>query len=107
MTGSISRLRSGRGRLLLRDSADFESFRIPKAGVFAVRQAPILWRNLQNYLAGQPLIDFRPQSSFLRLLSCGDGTAIMDYKGFTSHSGWAWMLKNWIDRGWVRKFQVR
>ncbi len=89
------------------DSADIEACDIPKAGVFAVRQAPILWRNLQNYLDGQPLVDFRPQSNFLRILSCGDGTAIMDYKGFTSHSGFAWRLKNWIDRGWVRKFQIR
>lgn len=89
------------------DTADMESYDIPKAGVFAVRQGPILWRNLQNHLAGEPLIEFRPQSSFLRLLSCGDGTAILDYKGFTVHSGWAWNLKNWIDRGWVRKFQVK
>jgi selenide,water dikinase len=89
------------------DAADFESHPIPKAGVFAVRQAPILWRNLKNCLSQSPLVTFQPQSSFLRLLSCGDGTAILDYKGFTSHSGWAWMLKNRIDRNWVRKFQVR
>ncbi len=89
------------------DSADIEACDIPKAGVFAVRQAPILWRNLQSYLNGQPLVDFRPQSGFLRIISCGDGTAVMDYKGFASHSSFAWSLKNWIDRGWVRKFQIR
>ncbi len=89
------------------DAADIVSYPIPKAGVFAVRQGPILWRNLQNCLSQSPLVTFHPQSSFLRLLSCGDGTAILDYKGFTSHSSWAWMLKNWIDRSWVRKFQVR
>ena len=89
------------------DKVDIEACDIPKAGVFAVRQAPILWRNLQSYLNGQPLVDFRPQSGFLRIISCGDGTAVMDYKGFASHSSFAWSLKNWIDRGWVRKFQIR
>jgi pyridine nucleotide-disulfide oxidoreductase family protein len=89
------------------DTADIDGYSIPKAGVFAVRQAPILWRNLQNCLADKPLIEYRPQRDFLRVLSCGDGTAILDYKGFSSHSAWAWMLKDRIDRGWVRQFRVR
>jgi len=89
------------------DTADFESFSIPKAGVFAVRQGPVLWRNLQNCLNEKPLVEFRPQSKYMRLLSCGDGTAVLDYRGFTSHSGWAWALKNWIDRRWVKQFQIR
>lgn len=89
------------------DVADLEFHAIPKAGVYASRQAPILWRNLQNYLLGRPLEVYKPQQGFLKLLSCGDGTAILDYKGFSTHSGWAWMLKDWIDRGWARQFQVR
>jgi len=89
------------------DCADLEFHAIPKAGVYAVRQAPILWQNLQNFLARRPLVEYTPQQGFLRLLSCGDGTAILDYKGFSSHSSWAWMLKDWIDRGWVKKFQVK
>ncbi|MBS0204428.1 MAG: FAD-dependent oxidoreductase [Planctomycetes bacterium] len=89
------------------DAADIESHPIPKAGVYAVRQAPVLWRNLQNCLEDRPLVRFKPQSDFLRILSCGDGTAVLEFKGFTSHSSWAWALKKWIDLGWVRKFQVR
>lgn len=89
------------------DTADFEAFSVPKAGVFAVRQAPVLWRNLQNCLSEKPLSEFRPQTGFLRLLSCGDGTAVLDYRGLTVHSEWAWALKRWIDRRWVRQFQVR
>ena len=88
------------------DSADFEAYSLPKAGVFAVRQAPVLWKNLQNHLSRRPLVEFRPQKNFLRVLSCGDGTAILEYKGFTSHSAWAWKLKNWIDHKWVRQFQI-
>ena len=89
------------------DTADIEGALVPKAGVYAVRQAPVLWKNLRRHFAGQPLVEYRPQRSFLSLLSCGDGTAILDYKGFTSHSGWAWTLKDWIDRRWMKRFRVR
>lgn len=89
------------------DVADIEGVLVPKAGVYAVRQAPILWKNLKRHFAGKPLVEYRPQKKFLSLMSCGDGTAILDYKGFTSHSGWAWMLKDWIDRRWIKRFRVR
>ncbi len=89
------------------DVADIEGALVPKAGVYAVRQAPVLWKNLRRHFSGKQFVEYRPQSDSLSLLSCGDGTAILDYKGFTSHSGWAWTLKNWIDRGWMKRFQVR
>lgn len=89
------------------DVADFEAFKIPKAGVYAMRQAPVLWKNLQRFLSNEPLVEFRPQSSVMRILSCGDGTAIFDYKGISAHAGWAWSLKKWFDQGWVRQFQVK
>jgi selenide,water dikinase len=88
------------------DAADFEDFTIPKAGVFATRQAGVLWRNLRSFLAKRPLADYRPQSHFMRILSCGDGTAVLDYKGFSFHSGWAWSLKKWMDQKWVKQFRV-
>ena len=89
------------------DAADFEEFSLPKASVYSIRQAPVLWRNLHNLMADRPLVHYRPQSRFLRILSCGDGTALMDYQGMSSHSGWAWKLKNWLDYGWIKQFQVR
>ena len=89
------------------DTADIEGALVPKAGVYAVRQAPVLWKNLRRHFAGKRLHDYKPQRRFLSLLSCGDGTAILDYMGFTSHSGWAWMLKKWIDRKWMKRFRVK
>lgn len=86
------------------DTADFP-IPIPKAGVYAVRQGPILWHNLRAVLSGKPLRAYHPQRGFLALLGCGDGTAILDYKGWSIRSRWAWSLKCGIDRAFVRRFR--
>jgi len=86
------------------DTAEFP-VPIPKAGVYSVRQGPILWHNLRAILTGKPLQTYNPQRGFLALLACGDGTAILDYKGWSIRSGWAWGLKCWIDRAFVRRFR--
>jgi pyridine nucleotide-disulfide oxidoreductase family protein len=77
----------------------------PKAGVYAVRQCPILWHNLQALISGAPMRDFKPQSDFLKLLNTGDGKAILEYHFLTVHASWCWKLKTWIDKRFVREFQ--
>jgi selenide,water dikinase len=78
---------------------------IAKSGVYAVREAPILWHNLLAAARGQPLLSYRPQRSFLSILNTADGRALLSYKGFRSWSRWAWWLKDRIDRGFMRKYQ--
>ncbi len=78
---------------------------LPKAGVYAVRQARVLWHNVRALVTGGPLVPYEPQSDFLRLLNCGDGTAIVDYRGRSSRSRWAWWWKRWIDKRFVRRFR--
>jgi pyridine nucleotide-disulfide oxidoreductase family protein len=78
---------------------------IAKSGVYAVREAPILWHNLLAAARGQPLIGYRPQRSFLSILNTADGRALLRYKGLRSWSRWAWWLKDRIDRGFMRKYQ--
>ncbi|QDV14173.1 NADH dehydrogenase [Rosistilla oblonga] len=77
----------------------------PKAGVYAVRQCPVLWDNLNASIAGQPLDEFDPQSDFLKILNTGDGKALLEFGRWTAHSRWCWWLKTWIDRRFVQKFQ--
>ena len=61
----------------------------PKAGVYAVRAGPILIENLTRFLGthnahsksgckveGNELISYHPQDDFLKLIMCGDGTAL-------------------------------
>jgi selenide,water dikinase len=78
---------------------------IAKSGVYAVREAPILWHNLLAAARGQPLIHYRPQRSFLSILNTADGRALLRYKGLCTWSRWAWRLKDRIDRGFMRKYQ--
>jgi NADH dehydrogenase FAD-containing subunit len=79
--------------------------RMAKSGVYAVREAPVLWRNLLAAARGRPLERYRPQRSFLSILNTADGRALLSYKGFASWSRWSWRLKDWIDRGFMRKYQ--
>jgi selenide,water dikinase len=88
------------------DCGTFTQFpAIAKSGVYAVREAPILWHNLLAAARGQPLMGYRPQRSFLSILNTADGRALLRYKGFRSWSRWAWWLKDRIDRGFMRKYQ--
>ena len=77
----------------------------PKAGVYAVRQGPVLWESLRASLNGHPLPRYRPQSGFLSILNTADGKALLRYKRLVSHSRWAWQLKDWIDRRFMARYQ--
>ena len=80
--------------------------RTPKAGVYAVRQGPVLNRNLEAWLAGKPLERYRPQHDFLALLNLGDGTALGTKWGRVAEGPRVMRLKDWIDRRFMRRFQV-
>jgi selenide,water dikinase len=83
--------------------ADFPE--TPKAGLYAVRQGPLLARNIRAVLAGRPLKRYRPQADFLNLLNLGDGTAIGAKKGITFEGRWVMRWKDWIDRRFMDRFQ--
>ncbi|HSS77012.1 MAG TPA: FAD-dependent oxidoreductase [Thermoanaerobaculia bacterium] len=77
----------------------------PKAGVYAVREGPVLWQSLKAAVEGGQPPRYAPQSGFLSILNTGDGRALLDYKGIVSHSRWAWQLKDRIDRRFMRRHQ--
>jgi len=79
----------------------------PKAGVFAVRQGPVLARNLRLALAGKPPLPVVPQQRSLLLLSAGRKYAIAARGRWVVAGRWVWHWKDWIDGRFVRRFQPR
>jgi selenide,water dikinase len=78
----------------------------PKAGVYAVREAPVLAANLRASCGGGvAAARYAPQPHFLALLNTADGRALLRWHGVLSHSRAAWHLKDWIDRRYVRRYQ--
>lgn len=76
----------------------------PKAGVFAVRQAPVLYDNLRAALSGRRLRAYRPQRDFLKLISTGGKGAVADKWGLRLDGALLWRLKDRIDRKFMQKF---
>lgn len=88
------------------DTGTIVTERLPKAGVYAVRQGPILWENIKAQLAREPLTPYEPQRSFLKLLNTGDGNAIGEWKGFSFQGRMAMMLKQRIDSRFMKMYRV-
>jgi selenide,water dikinase len=87
------------------DSGTIIASPMPKAGVYAVRQGPILRKNLRRLVEKQPLLTYRPQKGFLKLLNTGDGRAIGEYRSFSFQGRWCFQLKNGIDSRFIDKYQ--
>lgn len=83
------------------DCAGVKGFQRPKAGVFAVRQAMPLARNLRRAASGQAPRPFRPQERFLSLLSTADGRAIASRGDWSAEGAWVWRWKDRIDRAFM------
>ncbi len=77
----------------------------PKAGVYAVRQAPILFHNLKAILLDQPLRGYKPQDDFLSLLALGKKTAAGSKYFLGFYGDWVWHWKDSIDRKFMAQFQ--
>lgn len=86
------------------DVAHVVDFPRPKAGVYAVRQGPPLYRNLMRQLLEKPAKRFRPQQEFLSLITTGARSAVASKYGLSAEGRWVWRWKNWIDRRFMARF---
>jgi len=75
-------------------------------GVYAVRQNPILLHNLMAALDGESLTPFQPGGAYLLIFNMGDGRAIFWKKNLVFDGRLAFILKDFIDRRFMRKFQL-
>jgi pyridine nucleotide-disulfide oxidoreductase family protein len=90
------------------DCAAWPAGGLPKAGVFAVRMAPVLARNLRHALGEVAVPErYRPQRQYLVLLATADRRAIAVRGPWAAEGAWAWRLKDHIDRGFIARFEAR
>jgi selenide, water dikinase len=77
----------------------------PKAGVFAVRQGPVLARNILRRLAERPLEVYRPQTRYLTLLANAQGSAIASRGPLAARGRLMLVWKDFIDRRFMRRYK--
>ena len=88
------------------DCIHFAEQPLDKVGVYAVRQNPILVHNLLATVTSQPLKQFNPGGTYLLIFNLGNQSGIL-YKWSILFGGrLAFMIKDYIDRKFMRTFQA-
>jgi selenide,water dikinase len=86
------------------DCATQEGRGYAKAGVFAVRAAPLLAENLRSALRGGELKPLRTSRRYLALISTGSRHAVGVWNGLAWEGNWAWRWKDRIDRAFIARY---
>jgi NADH dehydrogenase FAD-containing subunit len=88
------------------DCIYFQPQPLDKVGVYAVRQNPLLRENLMAALEGGTLKPFQPGGAYLLIFNMGDGRGIFRKQNMVFDGRLAFWLKDYIDRRFMRKFQI-
>ena len=88
------------------DCIAFQGQALPNAGVFGVRQAPVLFHNLLAAAGHGTPRPYRPQSRYLWIMNLGDGTGLASWGGLHYRGRAALLLKDWIDLRFLRRYQT-
>ncbi len=88
------------------DCIYFENQPLDKVGVYAVRENPVLFHNLMASLDGTDLEVFEPGPDYLLIFNLGGGKGILRKNKFIFGGRLAFMLKDYIDRKFIRRFQA-
>jgi selenide,water dikinase len=78
-----------------------------KSGVYAVRAGEPLVGNLRRRARGQPPIPWWPPKRHLSLITTGERYAVASRGPLKLEGAWLWTLKDWIDRRWMRTYQIQ
>ncbi len=79
---------------------------LAKVGVYAVRQNPVLFHNLAAKLEDTPLRPFDPGPPYMLILNMGDSRGILWKRSLTLNGRLSFLLKDYIDRRFMKKYQV-
>ena len=88
------------------DCIHLEGNPLPKVGVHAVKEGMLLRGNLLSALEGGRLATYTPQQYYMLIFNMGDGRGILWRNSFVVEGRLAFALKNRIDKGFMKKYQV-
>jgi len=83
----------------------FKDRPLDKVGVYTVRQNPVLYQNLMASLEETVLQPFDP-GGYHRIFNMGDDTGILRKKRLVFGERFAFLIKDHMDRKFIRKFQA-
>jgi pyridine nucleotide-disulfide oxidoreductase family protein len=86
------------------DVCSRQDISVTRSGVHAVHAGPFLADNLVAALSNGALQSYQPRRSPLYLISCGEQYAVASWGKFSYQGYWVWRWKDYIDRGFVRRF---
>jgi selenide,water dikinase len=87
------------------DCATFVPRPLPKSGVYAVRQGPVLADNLRRAGRAARPRPYRPQRRTLALMATGPRHAVASYGLLAFAGDWVWRWKDRIDRRWMSMYR--
>ena len=87
------------------DCLFFQPGILAKVGVYAVRQSPVLARNLLAALESKPMRLFSPQKRYLLIFNLGLGRAVATGYGLAWRGRSASRLKGYLDARFVNSFR--
>ncbi len=79
---------------------------LDKVGVYAVRENPVLYHNLMATLNSAELQPFNPGGEYLLIYNCGGGSGIFCKWSIIFSGRLAFWIKDYIDRKFIRTFQL-
>lgn len=87
------------------DCAAMVNHRLPRLGVYGVRQAPVLLANMAARYCGRPLGHYRPQPHALAILNLGNGMGLA-LRGRAWFAGrLALVAKQWLDQRFIDSYR--
>ncbi|PLX78780.1 MAG: pyridine nucleotide-disulfide oxidoreductase [Desulfuromonas sp.] len=87
------------------DCISFADRHLARVGVYAVRQGPVLLRNLLAALEGEQLTPFRPQNHFLLIFNLGRQQGLLRWHSLTWSGRIPFLIKDYIDRRFMQEYQ--
>jgi len=88
------------------DCIYFREEPLDKVGVYAVRQNPVLYHNLRARLEGGALQPFESGGEYLLIFNLGENRGVLHKGRLTFDGRLAFLIKDYIDRRFMRRFQA-